>query len=57
MALDINTVSSSFGGINGESNMPSVIATCKAMTDMQKPNLYDLFMLNGKGRGLIVKNK
>ena len=57
MSLDINTVSSSFGGINVESNMPSVIATCKAMTDMQKPNLYDLFMLNGKGRGLIVENK
>lgn len=56
MALTADHVRAGFGGINVESNLPSVVVTCKAMVDVKKPNLYDLFTFNAKARGIITDN-
>lgn len=56
MALTADHVRTGFGGINVESNLPSVVVTCKAMVDVKKPNLYDLFTFNTKARGVITDN-
>lgn len=56
MALTADHVKAGFGGINVESNLPSVVVTCKAMVDVKKPNLYDLLMFNVKARGIITAN-
>lgn len=56
MALTADHVRTGFGGINVESNLPSVVVTCKAMVDVKKPNLYDLFAFNAKARGVITDN-
>ncbi len=56
MALTADHVRDGYGGINVESNLPSVVVTCKAMVDAKKPNLYDLFTFNAKTRGVIIDN-
>lgn len=56
MALTADHVRVGYGGINVESNLPSVVVTCKAMVDVKKPNLYDLFTFNAKARGVITDN-
>lgn len=56
MALTADHVKTGFGGINVESNLPSVVVTCKAMVDVKKPNLYDLFTFNATARGVITDN-
>lgn len=56
MALTADHVRFGYGGINVESNLPSVVVTCKAMVDVKKPNLYDLFTFNAKARGVITDN-
>lgn len=56
MALTADHVKAGYGGINVESNLPSVVVTCKAMVDVKKPNLYDLLMFNVKARGVITAN-
>ena len=56
MALTADHVKAGYGGINVESNLPSVVVTCKAMVDVKKPNLYDLFTFNAKARGVITDN-
>ena len=56
MALTADHVRDGYGGINVESNLPSVVVTCKAMVDVKKPNLYDLFTFNAKARGVITDN-
>lgn len=56
MELTADHVRAGYGGINVESNLPSVVVTCKAMVDIKKPNLYDLFTLNAKARGIITDN-
>lgn len=56
MALTADHVRFGYGGINVESNLPSVVVTCKAMVDVKKPNLYDLFIFNAKARGIITDN-
>lgn len=56
MALTADHVRAGYGGINVESNLPSVVVTCKAMVDVKKPNLYDLFTFNAKARGIITDN-
>lgn len=56
MALTVDHVRAGYGGINVESNLPSVVVTCKAMVDIKKPNLYDLFTFNAKARGIITDN-
>lgn len=45
-----------YGGNNLESNLSGVTATCYALTHLNKPNLYDLVMLNTKARGTIVED-
>lgn len=45
------------GGNNLESNLRGVCATCYAMVNMRKPNLYDLISLNVSARGDIVTNR
>ena len=45
------------GGNNIESNISGVIATCYAMANMNKANLYDLILLNAKARGNIVTDR
>lgn len=56
MALTADHVRAGYGGINVESNLPSVVVTCKAMVDIKKPNLYDLFTFNATARGIITDN-
>lgn len=56
MALTADHVRAGYGGINMESNLPSVVVTCKAMVDIKKPNLYDLFTFNATARGVITDN-
>lgn len=56
MALTADHVRAGYGGINVESNLPSVVVTCKAIVDVKKPNLYDLLMFNVKARGIITAN-
>lgn len=56
MALTADHVRAGYGGINVESNLPSVVVTCKAMVDIKKPNLYDLFTFNATARGVITDN-
>lgn len=56
MALTADHVRAGYGGINVESNLPSVVVTCKAMVDVKKPNLYDLLIFNVKARGIITAN-
>ena len=45
------------GGINLESNISGVTATCYAMTHLNKPNIYDLAMLNAMARGTVVTDR
>lgn len=45
------------GGINLESNISGVTATCYAMTHLNKPNIYDLAMLNAMARGTVVDSR
>lgn len=45
------------GGNNLESNLSGVTAACYAMVHMQKPNLYDLIVLNVRARGLWTEEK
>lgn len=44
-------------GNNTHSNKDNVALMCRAMNELPKPNLYDLFTLHAKGRGEIVKSK
>lgn len=54
MSLYLNNL---WGGNNVESNLNTVEATCYAVANMQKPNLYDLIHLNVCARGVLVANK
>ena len=45
------------GGNNVESNLKGVAATCYAMVNIKKPNLYDLIQLHIQARGLEVESK
>ena len=55
--MNLGTDSSNCGGINIESNISGVTATCYAMTHLNKPNIYDLAMLNAMARGSVVHNR
>ena len=46
-----------YGGNNLESNLSGVTATCYAMANLNKPNIYDLAMLNAKARGNVVSDR
>jgi stress response protein SCP2 len=43
-----------WGGRNLESNLTGVQATCYAIAEINKPNLYDLFTLHASARGTLV---
>lgn len=55
MALSIS--STRYGGNNLESNLKGATAVCYAMTHLNKPNLYDLLILNANARGEIVTDR
>lgn len=55
--LNLAMPCSNRGGNNIESNISGVIATCFAMANMNKANLYDLILLNAKARGNIVTDR
>ena len=57
MNLGINSTRSYYGGNNIESNIHGVTAACHAMVHMNKPNIYDLIMLNTKARGILTTNR
>lgn len=57
MSLSINGCHSNYGGNNVESNLFGVAATCYSLTNISKPNLYDLIQLHIRARGLEVDNK
>lgn len=46
-----------YGGNNLENNLTGVTATCYAMTHLNKPNLYDLVMLNAMARGRVITDR
>jgi hypothetical protein len=57
MSLSLEGCHRHYGGINVESNLKGVAATCYSMVNMKKPNLYDLIDLHIRARGLRVDNK
>ena len=57
MNLTIDGYGYYHGGNNIESNLKGVAATCYAMVNIKKPNLYDLIQLHIQARGLEVESK
>ena len=57
MNLSLDGCSYQYGGINVESNLHGVTATCYAMANMKKPTLYDLIQLHIRARGEEVSSK
>lgn len=55
--MNLGIDDSHHGGINLESNIHGVTATCYAMTHLNKPNIYDLAMLNAMARGTVVNDR
>lgn len=56
MNLAIGKTSYYYGN-NLESNLSGVSATCYGMTHLNKPNLYDLIMLNAMARGMTTNDR
>lgn len=40
--------------VNVEGNQGGIVATCMALTEMQKPTMYDLFSMHIRARGFLV---
>lgn len=57
MNLSIGGCHCHAGGNNLESNLSGVAAVCYAITNMKKPDLYNLIALNVRGRGEFVTNR
>lgn len=55
--MNLGIERSYYGGNNLESNLSGVTATCYAMTHLNKPNIYDLVMLNAVARGNVVTDR
>lgn len=55
--MNLGIERSYYGGNNLESNLSGVTATCYAMTHLNKPNIYDLAMLNAVARGNVVTDR
>jgi len=51
------TLATSLRNCNLENNSVGVIAVCRALVEMHKPNLFDLVSLHVKARGSFVDNK
>lgn len=57
MDLTGGTESFRWKGNNIENNIKGVIASCWAMLNIQKTNMYELIALNAKSRGYIVEDR
>ena len=55
--MNLSISNSYYGGNNLESNLHGVTATCYAMTNINKANIYDLVKLNAIARGKIVTDR
>lgn len=55
--MNLRIASRYYYGNNIESNLSGVTATCYAMANMNKPNIFDLVMLNAKARGNVVTDR
>ena len=51
------TLKAQLNSINLENNAKGVIAVCRALMEMHKPNLYDLIQLHIRARGEQVDDK
>lgn len=57
MNIGIDEMRRNYGGINLESNLGGVKDVCKAIVNMNKPNVYDLILLNTQARGILVNDR
>ena len=57
MNIGIDEMRRNYGGINLESNLGGVKDVCKAIVNMNKPNVYDLVLLNAQARGILVSDR
>ena len=57
MNLSLTGVHTHIGGNNVESNISGITAVCYSMVNMQKPNLYDLIILNVRARGEFTSDR
>lgn len=57
MNIGIENMRRSYGGNNIESNVGGVKDVCKAITNMNKPSIYDLIVLNAQARGITVTDR
>lgn len=57
MNIGIDSMRYNYGGNNFESNVGGVKDVCKAITNMNKPNIYDLIALNAQARGIVVTDR
>lgn len=57
MNLGIDSIKGYCGGNNLESNITGVTATCHAIVNMNKANIYDLITLNAKARGILTTDR
>jgi len=57
MNIGIENMRSRYGGNNIESNVGGVKDVCKAITNMNKPSIYDLIVLNAQARGITVTDR
>lgn len=57
MNLSLTGVYTHIGGNNVESNISGITAVCYSMVNMQKPNLYDLIILNVRARGEFTSDR
>lgn len=57
MNIGIDSMRYNYGGNNFESNVGGVKDVCKAITNMNKPNIYDLIVLNAQARGIVVTDR
>lgn len=57
MNIDVPNIGWGARANNVENNAKGIVAIGRALTELSKPNLYDLFRLHAKARGRIVKNK
>lgn len=57
MNIGIEDMRTRYGGNNVESNVGGVKDVCEAITNMNKPNIYDLIALNTQARGITVTDR
>lgn len=55
--MNLQNVSYGYGGINLESNLKGVTATCYGLTHLNKANIFDLATFNAVARGSVVTDR